>query len=163
MKKYLFGQFWCLCTVTLLVCLGCAAQSSNPDLDRRIERQIRAKYELPPSVNLQMGPRTSSPDFPNFDTMTVTISLGSQKTNYDFLISKDAKTMYRMTKMDLTKDPFAEAANKINVSGRPVRGNKDAKVTIVNYDDFQCPYCAMMHKTIMQDIMATYGDKVRLV
>jgi protein-disulfide isomerase len=164
MKKYIFGHFLCLCTVTLLFCLGCAAQSSsNPDLDRRIERQIRAKYELPPNVNLAMGPRRPSTDFPNFDQMTVTISLGSQQTNYEFLISKDAKTMYRLTKMDLSKDPYAEAASKISISGRPIRGNKDAKVTIVNFDDFQCPYCAMMHKTITQDIMSTYGDKVRLI
>jgi len=56
-----------------------------------------------------------------------------------------------------------DPSSKIDLAGRAVRGNKDAKVTIINYDDFQCPYCAMMHGTIMQDILRTYGDKVRII
>jgi len=151
------------CGVALLVCLGCAAQSNDADLTHKIERQIRAKYDLPGRVNITIGPRTPSREFPGFDNLTATIALGEQKQNYDFLISKDSTTMYRLSKMDLTKDPYAEVMSKINLAGRPVRGNKDAKVTIVNFDDFQCPYCAMMHGTIMQDIFKTYGDKVKIV
>ena len=57
----------------------------------------------------------------------------------DFLVSKDGKTLIRMTKIDLTEDPYAATMKKIDVAGRPVRGNPNAKVTIVNYDDFECP------------------------
>jgi protein-disulfide isomerase len=163
MKKSVSSFLRRFCGVALLLCLGCAAQSNDADLNHRIERQIRAKYDLPGRVNINIGPRAPSKEFPGFDTLTATISLGEQKQNYDFLISKDSMTMYRMSKIDLTKDPFAEVMNKINLDGRPVRGNKDAKVTIVNYDDFQCPYCAMMHSTIMQDILKTYGDRVKIV
>ncbi|HVZ15541.1 MAG TPA: thioredoxin domain-containing protein [Terriglobales bacterium] len=146
-----------------MVCLGCAAQSSSPDLDRRIERQIRAQYDLPPKVNVALGPKAPSPDFPGWDAMRVTISLGEQKMNYDFLLSKDGKTLIRTTKMDLSKDPYADALSKMHIEGRPTRGNKDAKVTIVNYDDFQCPYCAMMHDTLTHEILKEYGDKIKLV
>jgi len=163
MKNPVSRLFRRFCGVTLLVCLGCAAQSSNPELDRRIERQIRAKYDLPPKVNLVFGPRATSPDFPSYDAMTVTIASGDQKMTYDFLVSKDGKTLFRLSKMDLTKDPYADVMSKISLSGRPVRGNKDAKVLIVNYDDFECPYCAMMHTMLSQDILKTYGDKVKLV
>ena len=95
--------------------------------------------------------------------MPVTISLGEQKMNYNFLLSKDGKTLIRMTKMDLSKDPYADALSKIHIAGRPTRGNANAKVTIVNYDDFQCPFCAMMHSTLTQDILKDYGDKIKLV
>ncbi len=47
--------------------------------------------------------------------------------------------MLRVTKFDLTKDPFAEMMSKIDVNGRPVRGTKGAKVVVVNFDDFECP------------------------
>jgi len=151
------------CGLTLLVCLGCAAQSSNSELDRRIERQIRAQYELPAKVNVALGPRAASPDFPGYDAMSVVISLGEQKMNYNFLISKDGKTLIRVTKMDLTKDPYSDVLKKIHTEGRPTRGNNNAKVVIVNYDDFQCPFCAMMHNTLTQDILKSYGDKVKLV
>ncbi len=44
-----------------------------------------------------------------------------------------------MTKMDLSKDPYAETMKKIDVKGRPVRGNPNAKVVVVNYDDLPVP------------------------
>jgi len=52
---------------------------------------------------------------------------------------------------------------KISVANRPVRGNPDAKVTIVNFDDFECPFCARMHSTLMSQILPQYGDKVKIV
>lgn len=163
MQKSVFHLLRRFCGLALLVCLGCAAQSSAPDLDKRIERQIRAQYDLPAKVNIAVGPRTVSPDFPNYETMVVTISNGEQKMNYNFLVSKDGKTLYRVTKMDLSKDPYADVISKLHIDGRPVRGNKDAKVTIVNFDDFQCPYCAMMHGELTQNILKSYGDKIKVV
>ena len=53
-----------------------------------------------------------------------------------------------MTKLDLSKDPFAEVMKKIDVNGRPTRGNSEAKVVAVNYDDFECPFCSRMHQTL---------------
>ncbi len=43
-----------------------------------------------------------------------------------------------------------------------VRGNKDAKVTLLEFSDFECTFCARFHPT-MNEIMAEYGDKVRWV
>jgi len=163
MMKSVPGVFRRICGLALLVCLGCAAQSASPDLDRRIERQIRAQYDLPPKVNVTLGAKTPSPDFQGYDSLPVTISLGEKKSEYHFLVSKDGKSLIRITKMDLTTDPYSEVMDKINIQGRPVRGNKDAKVTIVNFDDFQCPYCAMMHSELTQDILKTYGDKIKVV
>ena len=45
---------------------------------------------------------------------------------------------------------------------RPIRGNPDAPVTIVEYSDFECPYCGAVHRTIKQ-VLKQYGDQVRLV
>lgn len=36
-------------------------------------------------------------------------------------------------------------------------GSRDAEITIVEYSDFECPYCANFHKT-MEQIMAEYKD-----
>lgn len=44
----------------------------------------------------------------------------------------------------------------------PVRGPKNAPITIVEYSDFQCPYCQRAYQTV-KEIEKKYGDKVRLV
>jgi len=127
--------------VLLLICLGCAAQSApSADTSKAIERQVRAYYKLPPDVTVSIGPVHPS-DFNNYDAVKLTFNRGTRKDEYDFLLSKDGKTLIKLTKLDLTKDPNAEVMKKMDVKGRPTRGNKDAKVVVVNYDDFECPFC----------------------
>jgi protein-disulfide isomerase len=58
--------------------------------------------------------------------------------------------------------PPAEALKVIQVAGAPVRGNPNAPVTIVEYGDFQCPYCLRSRPTLKQ-ILDTYPQQVRLV
>lgn len=48
------------------------------------------------------------------------------------------------------------------IEGEPVRGNADAPVTIVEYSDFQCPYCARGFQTVEQ-ILEKYPDQVKFV
>lgn len=44
----------------------------------------------------------------------------------------------------------------------PVLGPKDAPITIVEFTDYQCPYCQQAQQYVDR-VMATYKDKVRLV
>lgn len=154
-----------LAVFSLLLSVGCSAQTSqpgSPDVNQRIERQIHAYFNVPPDVKVTVGELKPS-EFPDYSTVSITLSKGDKAQTMEFLLSKDAKTLLRMSKIDLTKDPYAETMKKIDVAGRPVRGNPDAKVTIVNYDDFECPFCARMHTTLMSDVMKEYGDKVKIV
>src|SRR5690606_6601023 len=45
---------------------------------------------------------------------------------------------------------------------QPTKGPKDAKVTIIEVSDFECPFCNRVQPTIQQ-ILDTYKDDVRLV
>jgi protein-disulfide isomerase len=44
----------------------------------------------------------------------------------------------------------------------PSQGPADAPVTIVEFSDFQCPFCSRLYPTVEQ-VKSTYGDKVHLV
>lgn len=147
----------------LFLAAGCAAQPAAPvtqqlPLNRRIENQLRSQYSIPPSVEITVGEAKPS-DVSGFDTLPVALKTSSRTTTLEFLLSKDKKTLAHLEKFDITVDP----SSKIDLNGRPVRGNKDAKVTIINYDDFQCPFCARMHQTLNQELLNIYGDKIRII
>ncbi|MHB8381775.1 MAG: thioredoxin domain-containing protein [Candidatus Binataceae bacterium] len=58
----------------------------------------------------------------------------------------------------LLKAPRTEVAS----AGRPAIGPANAPVTIVEFSDFQCPFCERAEPTVKQ-VITKYGDKVRLV
>jgi protein-disulfide isomerase len=151
-----------LFVIIVLVCLACSAQSISADQATRIERQVRSYYSLPANVKLTFGSLRPS-DFPNYKALTINIEGSGKKQDYDFLVSTDGTTLIRMTKLDLTKDPYAEKMKKIDIANRPARGAKDAKVVVVNYDDFQCPFCSQLHRTLFPELLKEYGDRVEFV
>jgi protein-disulfide isomerase len=61
-------------------------------------------------------------------------------------------------------DPADDTSTVWNVpiSGNPLRGNPLADVTLVEFGDFQCGYCARAERVLAQ-VYATYGEKVRVV
>jgi len=159
--------------LAVLLCVGCSAQRSPADasegpgkpvskeLAQRIQRHIRTYFSVPSNVQIQVGERRPS-EFTGYDLVSVTL-IGQRKTLYEFLVSQDEKTLIRYAKIDIAQDPYAELMSKIDLRGRPVRGNPHAKVTMVVYDDYQCPYCAAMYHTLFPELLKTYGDRVRVV
>jgi protein-disulfide isomerase len=148
--------------VLLLICLACSAQSMPPEVARRVEQQVRIFYSVPPSVRVMLGPIRPS-ELPGYDALTVTFDRGDEKQSDEFLLAKDGKTMLRMTKFDLTNDPYADVMKKIDVRGRPTRGNTNSKVVAINYDDFECPFCSRLHQTLFPELLTEYGDRVTFI
>jgi protein-disulfide isomerase len=51
---------------------------------------------------------------------------------------------------------------KVHIGDSPFFGHKNAKVTLVEFSDFQCPFCAK-GADILKKIKAKYGSKVKVV
>ena len=52
---------------------------------------------------------------------------------------------------------------KIDLVDRPARGNPDAGVVVVEYSDYQCPYCATAYSGLETRLLEKYGDRIRFV
>jgi protein-disulfide isomerase len=142
---------------------GCKAQitppsAPDPALNRRIDILVRSEFDLPADVTLSVGARKPS-QFTGFETLPITITHNGKPQVFDFLISEDNTKLLHMDSMDLTKDP----ADAIPLAGRPIRGNPAAKVTVVNFDDLECPYCARMQQELFPVTMDHYKNLVRYV
>ena len=71
------------------------------------------------------------------------------KTAYVESLRSKAQISYRL------EPPRAE----ISLAGTPIRGAKNAPVTVVEFADFECPYCQMIHPDLTK-LRAETGDKV---
>jgi protein-disulfide isomerase len=145
--------------------VGCKAQpapatqgTQDLALNRRIEIMVRSQYNLPPEISVAIGARKPG-QIPGYDSMPVTLSRGGKSQVIDFLISTDGKTLARLDKFDLFNDPVFS----INVAGRPIRGNPAAKVTVISFDDLECPYCSRMHQTLFPATLEHYKGMVRFI
>ena len=58
--------------------------------------------------------------------------------------------------------PDPSKSYAVPVDDRPAKGSEEALVTIVEYSDFECPYCRKVLPTL-KEIEEAYGDKVRVV
>jgi protein-disulfide isomerase len=149
--------------VAVSLALGAKAQlpgQDRPDAaaDRRIELTVRSQFNVPAGYDLTVGPRKPS-DISGYDTVPITLKHGPKSTEINFLLSKDGKTLARLETFDLAEDQ----ASRIDTAGRPIRGNPSAKVTVINFDDLECPFCARMHQTLFPSTFERYKDKVRFI
>jgi protein-disulfide isomerase len=58
-----------------------------------------------------------------------------------------------------TPDP--NKVHAVDVASSPIRGDKSAKITIVAFSDFQCPFCNRVNPTLAK-LLETYPGKVRV-
>jgi protein-disulfide isomerase len=142
---------------------GCKAQTIppsgiDPALNNRIEVLVRSQFALPPDYELSIGTRIPS-QFTGYDSLPITFKHGSKLQVVNFLISTDSTKLVHLDTLDLTKDP----SDAIPIAGRPIRGNPAAKVTVVNFDDLECPYCSMLHEELFPATLDHYKDLVRFV
>jgi protein-disulfide isomerase len=71
-----------------------------------------------------------------------------------FIASLKAKTPVRIS--------LEAPRQKVSTEGRPSKGPADAPVEMIEFSDFQCPFCQRANPTVDQ-VLSTYGDKIHFV
>lgn len=141
--------------------VGCKAQPTPQEtpehaLSHNLEVMIRAQFNVPLDYTISFGAHKPS-QLSGYDTLPVTLARGGKQTVIDFLISTDNKTLAHLDTFSVVDYPL------FNVANRPVRGNPAAAVTVINFDDLECPYCSQMHQTFFPATLDRYKDKVRFI
>jgi len=61
----------------------------------------------------------------------------------------------------MAEEPGATGGSKI--SANPVFGPEDAPITIIEFSDYECPYCRKWHIEVWPRLQEAYPDQIRLV
>lgn len=62
-----------------------------------------------------------------------------------------------------TADPSTPAFAEVSVAGRPSRGPENAKVTVVEFTDYECPFCRRHFNQTYQALLDAYEGRIRYV
>jgi protein-disulfide isomerase len=73
-----------------------------------------------------------------------------------------AEQLRRASKLEINLSAPESPVFQISTDDQPSRGNPQARVTVIEFTDFQCPSCAQQHP-VVERIMKEFGDRVRLV
>ncbi|MCP3959917.1 MAG: DsbA family protein [bacterium] len=161
-----------LIILSLALCQAAIGQEASDGDARKakIIANLKMKYSQLRTAQISVGDIVAS-DYQGLERGSFTVNGKEQK----FLLSADDKALYFISEpLDVsrsTEEIEAEMAEEkakqgemlANLAvGQPIRGNPDAPVTIIEFSDFQCPYCARGAQTVDQ-ILEKYPEDVKVV
>ena len=159
-----------------IVVIGLVVPSMAAALDAGTQKKVvdyyRRKANLPPESKAELTDITDS-KIAGLQQATIRITTGTNVQDVSMLMSADGKYVVfsgvdrnRMAVgsiEDVTSDPFAAVMKKLTLDDSPSKGPKDAAVTIVEFSDFQCPYCSRAYNTLKNQVLKEYEGKIRVV
>lgn len=83
--------------------------------------------------------------------------IGMSVLGAGYLISKEVAKNYAINNVNTEPLPIGPIDIEVP-AGVPVLGDNNAKVTIVEFADFQCPFCGQWHKEIFPQLKKEYID-----
>jgi protein-disulfide isomerase len=139
---------------------GGAAPLTPAQLQRKVELQVRKLYALGTSFTVKVGDPLDTL-IPGLVQVQVEVGSEGQTDVVPFFITRDGRYFMRGELFDTAKDPFADTRAQLNLAGAPSKGPANARVTVVEFADFQCPTCRVLY-SILKDLQSQY-PQVRFV
>jgi protein-disulfide isomerase len=146
--------------LSALAAVALAGASAPSKVDKaKIEAYLR--YVFPPNTNVVLDdPAPSST--PGIQQIMAHLSLGTEKLDRAYYVTPDGEHLLNGSIWDLNKSPFADTLDKLPTGGYSM-GPANAKVTIVLFSDFECPYCKQFATTVRQHLAQKYPNDVRVI
>ncbi len=129
-------------------------------VETRVEEYLRNLYAWGPAFDVKVGPSKPSP-IADLLEVPVTVSTGGQSDTAVVYVSKTGNFIIRGELTDMSVDPFADIRSKLRVGTSPSMGPEDAKITLIEFADFECPSCRQLD-LILRDLLPSHPE-VRLV
>jgi protein-disulfide isomerase len=141
---------------------GPPSQDEVQQMNARLVEYFKKTAKLPPNVTIKLTD-VAPAEVPELLAANLEASDGGNTQKVPLVLTRNGRYFIQGQLTDLTVDPFKATMAKISLKDQPMRGNPNSSVTIVEYSDFQCPFCGRVYKMVEDQLLKDYGDKVRLV
>jgi protein-disulfide isomerase len=170
--------------IPLLLAAGCGGNNSGSG-DKTVSVTITpvdASVIAGQSITLTVTPKNTDVVWPtttavsgkyslNGNTVTYTPPASPVPHTYDFKVTAEANSLKTAvakvtvrssgSALDLDLDPVRQS----NPAAVPIQGSPDARIVMVDFTDYQCPYCGQYARDIYPELKKLYVDtgKIRYV
>lgn len=136
----------------------------NPALDAKLKGYFQKRFLIPDEKHIQLGPLLKTP-MPGMIARVVTVSNEKgQSVNAELFTDHTGNQFILGQMYDATQDPWQRTdLSAIHLNDRPALGPPAAPVTIVEFADFECPFCARAFGVLETMVHTTYKDKVKYI
>jgi len=137
------------------------AKARGTDAAKLIEQEISSKAPTPTENDIefwyQTNPaRVQGATLPQVHDAIKNLLIQQRMAEaHDAFISK----LREKVAVSISLEPPRQ---KVEVAGHPDKGPKDAPIELVEFSDFQCPFCQRANPTVDQ-VLKTYGDRIHFV
>ena len=152
-----------LAAAMLFSAAGSGQSDAKTALDKAtLEAYVRHLFVLDSRITLQVSDPKPSTALPGFLDVVVHATAGAQSQDLRFFVSKDGSKILQGNVYDIAQNPFKPELDKLKTEFAPSIGTAGAPVILVEFSDFQCPYCKQQAAMLRQNLLSSYPKQVRL-
>jgi protein-disulfide isomerase len=131
------------------------------ELQKKIEAYLRDLYGFGKDFTITVGAPQPTP-VSDLSAFNINVAFNGQSDSTIIYVSKDGKFLIRGELDDMSVDPFASILSAVHLEGAPSKGPADARITLVEYADYECPVCRQLDSLLRTTLLPKY-PQIRLV
>jgi protein-disulfide isomerase len=141
-----------------------APVETDPAKDAALKTFLQKHFKIPSADLINMGPAIKTPIEGLYARqLTVGNQAGQTVSTMLFFDKSETKAIIGQY-VDASTEPWGRVnMGAVSLDDRPTQGPADAPVTIVEFADFECPFCAHAFSVIEELVNTTYKGKVKVI
>jgi len=140
-----------------------ATVATDPVKDAALKSYLQKHFKIPDAGLITLGPAFVTP-FAGLLARQVTVTTQQGPVATTLFFDKNENKAIIGQFIDTSMEPWGRVnMGAVSLDDRPTQGPANAPVTIVEFADFECPFCAHAFSVIETLVNTTYKDKVKVI
>ena len=144
--------------------IGTVAVAADPARDAAMKTYLQKHFKIASPDLIKFGPAVQT-SIPGLLARQMTVSnVEGQSVNAALFFDKNGSKMIIGSFLDTSAEPWGRVnLGGIHLNDNPALGPADAPITVVEFADFECPFCARAFSVLETMANTTYKDKMKVI
>ncbi|MFZ0680295.1 thioredoxin domain-containing protein [Candidatus Binatus sp.] len=138
--------------------------ATDPAKDAALKDYLQKHFKIPSPDLIKLGPAFRTPIEGLFARQLIVSNEQGQNVSTSLFFDKNETKAIIGQYIDTSREPWGRTnMSGVSLDDRPTQGPANAPVTIVEFADFECPFCAHAFSVIETLVNTTYKGKVKVI